>query len=201
MASAVFTGAMLKRLICALGALLLVTVTAAGGESQVAKDLPRTKIVVVKDGPKPVYDLSGDIEPGAEDVFRELVGERYGGWLELRSMGGDVRASIQIGKIARAHRIKTYVPEGTYCLSGCAIIWAGGYERYVAKGGIIGFHRPWHLINGEVVPGDVHALTAYFKGLGFSDVVVERFLWPPDTFYYLDGESARILGVDAHFAN
>lgn len=192
---------MLRRFICALAALLLVIPgVSAGGVSEVGKDRPKTKIEIKTQGDELVYELSGDIEPGAEDLFNELAGKNpQGGWLVLSSLGGDVRAAIMIGLAAQRQKIKTYVPPNTYCLSACAIIWAGGYERWAAKGATLGFHRPWRMVNGKPEDGDVEPLVVYFEGLGFSKVVIERFLWPANTFYYLDGESAEILGIKAKF--
>lgn len=98
--------------------LILSSAAMVDGQSTVGKDLPRTKIVLVKDGTSPVYDVSGGIDPGADKAFAELVGDRFGGTLVLRSMGDHAYTSILIGRLARTHKIKTYVPANTYCLSG-----------------------------------------------------------------------------------
>ena len=165
------------------------------------RDPPGTKIELLEDGSSPVYRLSGDIDPGAEDVFAELVGDRRGGVLELASMGGSVTASLAIGRLARERGMKTVVPRNTYCLSACAFVWVAGEERVVKKGGIIGFHRPWHLRDGKVIPGATGRVRVYFKELGLSEEVIGHLLAPPETFYYLDAVAAESLGVEVRFAN
>lgn len=161
---------------------------------------PSTEIVLVRDGKNPIYAITGDIDPNAQMVFKRLVGDRMGGTVELKSLGGDLVASVSIGRIVRDHGIKTVVPAGTYCLSGCAIIWAGGVERRVEEHGTVGFHRPWRRNeNGEVVPGRTGIVRHYYHEIGFNEEVIEKLMADPDTFYYLTGRKAQSLGIEAHF--
>lgn len=173
-------------------ALLALSAGALADGSTFGKTPPVTQISVRDEG-LIIYELTGDIESGAEHIFRDKVGDRTGGLLMLRSVGGDLTTSMRIGRIVREHQIATYVE--TDCLSGCAIIWAAGHVRYKKAKGTIGFHHPWRKINGKVTPGDPVRLIVYFKILGFSDEAIKALLAPPDTFFYLTGHRAKELGI------
>lgn len=184
---------MLKLAMTALAALMVLSLAAlAGGETVVGKLPPNTKIQMWTKSP-PSYTLAGDIDPGAEDLFAEIVGDRMGGVLDLRSEGGDVQAALAIGRLVRAHHIQTSAR--STCLSACAIIWAAGISRYRGKDAVLGFHHPWHLEDGEIVEGSGPELTAYFKEMGYSEDAIRAFLADPRTFYYLTRDRANDLGV------
>lgn len=172
---------------------------AAGGMSEVGKSPPATRIFMAEESPEPVYVVRGDIEPGADDVFEAVIAARKGGWLVLASEGGDVSSAIWLGRMVRRHGIKTYVPTNGVCLSACAMVWAAGAERWVANGARLGFHRPWRLVEGKVVEGDVDRARRYFKELGYGDTAIRWFLVPPNDFFVLTAQSAKKIGVEANF--
>lgn len=166
---------------------------AAGGEVVIEKLAPTTKIRMVTRS-VPSYELTGRIEEGAQDVFKQVVGSHVGGVLRLESIGGDVGAAVSIGRLVRERRIGTAVVSGK-CLSACAIIWAAGVWRYKGASASIGFHHPWHLENGRIVKGAGDIVTTYFRDLGYSDKVIGKFLADPNSFYYLTRDQAKELGV------
>lgn len=193
---------MLKRLICALAALLLVIPGAsAGGVTEVSKEYGpiRTEIALKRQGDKIIYELTGRIDPGAERILERLAGEREGGWLVLNSEGGDEYSSMSIGRIAHRLKLKTYVAPNSLCLSGCAVIWAGGHERWVARGGVLGFHSPWYVRDGKAYDGDPRRLAAYYKELKIRPDAINRLLAPSSTFYYLTEHDAKQLGIDSRW--
>lgn len=191
---------MWRRLICALGALVMVTVgAAAGGVTEIGKDPPRTQIRFVMQGDKAIYELSGEIDPGAEEIFEKMVDGRQGGWLVLKSMGGNVAAAIAIGTLARSLKMNTYVTPNSYCLSACAMIWAGGYSRWVGRGGTLGFHAPWQRVSGRDIGASTLKPRLYYTELNYSAEAIRRFLTPHNTFYYLTESDAAELGIEAHW--
>lgn len=174
--------------------------TAWAGETVIGKRAPATDVRLYASSPERVYVIRGDIEQGADVLFKEAIAGVRGGWLVLSSQGGDTEASMQIGRLAHLYGIKTYVPTNGLCLSGCAIIWAGGVERWVSKGAVLGFHHPWFVADdGTVKKGDGKSIRVYFRQLGFSPETIEKFLMGPQQFYYLTADAAKQLGVDAHF--
>lgn len=103
--------------------------------------------------------IIGTIEPGdAARVTQTIKDYGPGIWgLELRSIGGSMYNSIQIGALAKKLMLTTLAPitrdrcasedsqnnihnAPCTCLSGCFLIWLGGIQRI---GLIIGMHRPW----------------------------------------------------------
>ncbi len=85
--------------------------------------------------------LSGEIKPGDDVVFSQMVKNAKQVWLNLNSLGGDIDTAMAIGAIVRKK-------EGTVlasaCYSSCVLIFAGG----VTRGGpgvfgtpVVGVHR------------------------------------------------------------
>lgn len=87
--------------------------------------------------------LAGQIAPGDAD--------RFVSWLEqnrpvetlvtLDSSGGSVADALAIGRTIRAAGYDTEVADGAVCMSACPYILAGGTERRVAEGGVVGVHQ------------------------------------------------------------
>lgn len=149
----------------------------------------------------PVYELHGDIPADANRTFFRTLGDRMGGTLYLDSFGGNLEAAIAIGYEVRRRGITTYVKREAGCLSACAIIWAGGRERYDVSGINLAFHRPWMIENGVRVDADAGQLRYYYVDMGFNSAAIERLLWRSDSLYWLNAEKAKALGIDAHFTD
>jgi hypothetical protein len=87
--------------------------------------------------------IAGQIAPGDAD--------RFVAWLEqnrpaetlvsLDSSGGSVADALAIGRTVRSAGYGTEVEDGAVCLSACPYILAGGIERGVADGGVVGVHQ------------------------------------------------------------
>ncbi len=155
------------------------------------------KVQLVNDLDKPVYSLSGYVEFDSWKKFRKATADGVDGWLILDSGGGSTYDAMMIGSLARARKMKTIVPAGSQCLSACAIIWAGGVERWQDRGAVIAFHRPWHLKSGT--DADQTAIRAYYRRLGYTPEAIEKFMAPASSFFYLDAKKAWKLKIEAHF--
>ena len=171
--------------------LLLVVMASAGMAGK------PFNVRLLEDGADPVYELSGDIQPESAAMVFAVIGSRRGGTLFLDSQGGDLDASIAIGRLARRQHITTYVRHDAACLSGCAIIWAGGFERWDEGGLNLGFHRPWDVKTGA--DADQYSLRVYFRRMGYSPAAIEKFMWPSTSFYWLNADRADKLGIRAVF--
>lgn len=180
--------------------LVLAPGTAAGGESVIEKRRPATQIRLVSDGDRPVYELTGPIEAGAQYDFEDLIGTRMGGVLMLESDGGDAYAAMDIGRLIRQHKIETAAVKGR-CLSGCAVIWAAGVKRYKDKRVDVGFHHPWHLEGGMVIWDYDTGMEGYYKSLGYNDDAIAHFMVNPQTFWYVRRDEAAALGLKVYYRN
>lgn len=87
--------------------------------------------------------LAGQIAPGDADRFAAwLDRDRPSGTLvSLDSSGGSVADALAIGRTIRAAGYDTEVAAGAVCLSACPYVLAGGTDRRVASGGVVGVHQ------------------------------------------------------------
>src|SRR5438105_3615821 len=105
--------------------------------------------------------LTGKIENGDAARVRQTI-KQAGPSVEalmLRSGGGSMYESIQIGTLAYDMMLNTFSPPAPNycsqedsrwgigqtpctCVSGCFLIWMGGVNRY---GTVVGMHRPWDI--------------------------------------------------------
>lgn len=56
------------------------------------------------------------------------------------SVGGNVSKAIELGRLIRSHRLITFQPRNSECVSACALAFFGGLFRF-AEPGAIGVHR------------------------------------------------------------
>ncbi|MGR3249447.1 MAG: hypothetical protein ACU0DH_09620 [Paracoccus sp. (in: a-proteobacteria)] len=90
-----------------------------------------------------MIEIIGQIAPGDAD--------RFVAWLDrarpqarlvaLDSSGGSVADALAIGRTIRGAGYATRVADGAVCLSACPYIFAGGLDRQVEQGGVIGVHQ------------------------------------------------------------
>ena len=138
-----------------------------------------------------VVAINGTIAFHDDDQFSQLIGTRTGGLVILSSLGGNLDASLKIGKLIRARGFTT----GTAgdCESSCALIWLAGIERYVAATARVGFHAAYTIgDNGEqLVSGTANALIgAYLTNLGLpTEAVVYITQAKPDEITWLTAQS------------
>ena len=116
--------------------------------------------------------IKGQIVPGDFKKFYDLV-QSFGDVREImvrldNSPGGDLLESVEIGKVVRAQKMKTWVPEKTLCTSGCAIIWIAGARRSSTLSSLIGFHTPFAPVTGQKDKSTVVYLSNYYTQLGIQ---------------------------------
>jgi len=92
----------------------------------------------------------------------------------LSSNGGFLSEGIAIGKIIRAHQLRTVVPASAVCLSACAEAFLGGVSMRID--GIVAFHRPQIQIPNAsqtafdqgLAGGTLTAIYRFEMGFGFE---------------------------------
>jgi hypothetical protein len=133
-----------------------------------------------------VVTIKDKIDPGDDEKFKAVTLDLSGPVLvALASKGGNVRASIAIGRTLRMKGWATMVRNGHTCSSGCALVWLGGATRYGWKNSNVGFHAAHNTwedgSNFKTVSAVGNALIgAYLNELGFSSAAVEYVVTPED---------------------
>jgi hypothetical protein len=103
--------------------------------------------------------------------------------LQLHSSGGDPDAAIRIGRIIRARRLNTVVPESARCSSACVYILAAGVQRYAF--GAVGVHQArYNRVSGEAdmaarVRAHEREIRRYYDEMGIGPGLVEAMFSTP----------------------
>jgi hypothetical protein len=86
---------------------------------------------------------TGTITPGISQSFAAEVGKRgdYVKTVVLNSPGGSVNDALAMGRLIRERKFATEVESGTYCVSSCPLVFAGGVERRAGDRAEIGVHQ------------------------------------------------------------
>ena len=91
-------------------------------------------------------DISGTITnldaKTFEDAIQDLGSRRL--YIRLDSVGGDVFAAMNIGRLIRKHDGVTIISVPSRCYSGCALIFIAGVMRHNL--GELGLHRPYQVL-------------------------------------------------------
>lgn len=87
--------------------------------------------------------IAGQIAPGDADRFLSWLEQNRPAetLVSLDSSGGSVADALAIGRTIRSAGYGTEVADGAVCMSACPYILAGGVERRVADGGVVGVHQ------------------------------------------------------------
>jgi membrane-bound ClpP family serine protease len=105
--------------------------------------------------------------------------------LDIDSPGGNVDASMVIGRLLRENRVSVLVPKGGQCASACVLIFAGAVTR--SAFGKIGIHRPYlnQALNSQIVSpekvksdyGDMlSGMRAYLREMNVSEGLADDML-------------------------
>lgn len=84
--------------------------------------------------------MEGLLKKGRQKIAGNIV--------SFASNGGEVDASMELGRLLRKLGVSTVVARGDQCLSSCVFAFMGGDRRTVA--GRIGIHRPYFSSTREV---------------------------------------------------
>jgi len=166
----------------------------------------------------------------SEDVYGAKVLESLlkkgrqkiaGNIVSFASNGGEVDASMELGRLLRKLGVSTVVARGDQCMSSCVFAFMGGDRRSVA--GRLGIHRPYFSSTREVPDRRIiyrqlqKRLQEYIEELDFPPSLYEAVMAvPPESVsmltpaelkrFYLEGmspstedeadaASARTLGI------
>lgn len=124
-------------------------------------------------------------------------------WID--SPGGNVDASMAIGKLLRENRFWISIPKGGRCASACVLIFAGAVRRTAF--GKIGIHRPYlnRGVNSEPVSPEkvqggyaemLNGMRAYLRAMNVSEGLADDMLKvAPAEMRYLSQEDLSNYGL------
>ena len=154
--------------------------------------------------------LTKNFEPGSAAAFAKVLTSDIDTVI-LDVSGGYLTEGIEIGRIIRAKRLRTIVPEGGSCLSACAEAFLGGVNYRID--GTLGFHVPRmaRLRNSKqafdvgLAGGTLSAMYRFEMGFGF-DLTLAINKWTSsnrllvfnnktELFAYKSGRSAPLLPI------
>jgi hypothetical protein len=142
--------------------------------------------------------ITGALENGDEKQFIRTALDFDSATVILESPGGNLRAGLEIGKAIRLKGFSTYVADGEYCASACALAWLGGERRLMSNSARIGFHGAYQERNGEKVTTSAgNALVgAYLSQLGLSErAIIYITQANPTSMMWLSLNDAQRLGI------
>ena len=138
----------------------------------------------------PALAVSGPMGIGDASVFRQALdksGLGVGDTVVLSSPGGSLDEGLSIGEEIRRRGLNTVVgrfdPSGTYlpsyCASACILAFAGGVNRIVLPGSMLGIHQ---FTGGSGVSSEDVSwaqrrsgeITGYLNRMGISPALFER---------------------------
>jgi hypothetical protein len=146
-----------------------------------------------------VVSVKGRIEPADDEKFKTATAQLGGSVIvALASKGGNLRASINMGRAVRMRGWSTMVAAGDICASACADIWLGGITRFAWPKSHVGFHAAYNTNDGHAeVSGAGNAiLGAYLSELGLGqDAIYYITFTDPKSMKWLNAADAAKLGI------
>lgn len=156
------------------------------------------KIEVIPSKDFTLVTISGELQHGDDDTFKQKVFLLKEAAVMFNSEGGSLMAGLEIGRAIRLKGFDTVVPDSMFCASACALAWLGGKTRWAGPEARIAFHAAWMLRNGrkeETGPGNA-LVGAYLNSLGLADDAVFFITKAaPDDAELLTFEKAEALGI------
>lgn len=147
-----------------------------------------------------IISVSGQINFGDEAKFLQIAANVPRAVVIFGSPGGNLTASIEIGKMIRLRGYGTYVGPRVVCASGCAIAWLGGATRAAHPNAMIGFHAA--SMDGSVTSVGNAEIGAYFGLLGLSRAAIRLFTEAaPSDMFWLTPPMANALGLEVRYVD
>jgi uncharacterized protein DUF4339 len=180
-----FWPGMAKIAIC-LGALQLGGVLIKAAIPQIAE---ATRMAFLGDPSIPDYtlraisgteaEIAGGIKYGVTTDLERLLNEQPGvRVVHLDSVGGRIGEGKKLNALIRARKLDTYVE--AKCMSACTLAFAGGTQRILRKGAVLGFHRG-AFPGGQSDDVGSGVERQIYAAAGFSKDFIDRALATPNS--------------------
>ena len=128
--------------------------------------------------------------------------------IDVDSQGGEIFATLEIGRMLRAERASISVGKGASCISSCVFLLMGAVERSISSGARLGIHRPSlgasarggrkQASEDEIVDAMSEQLVLYAQQMNVPRKIVdELMLVPPDRVKRLSASDLAGYGIGA----
>lgn len=140
--------------------------------------------------------VSGQIETGDAERFVSHLEDMQAKpkIIALHSPGGVVFEALEIGREVRKQELVSAVFAGSFCLSSCPYILAGGEERIVSRSAVVGLHQMYYD-QPKLLPV-VFAIEDIQMGQGEAmEFLIEMGVDPSMTIYSLKTPPEQIYAL------
>jgi hypothetical protein len=166
---------------------------------------PAYSIRIMRNGTE--AKITGGFKYGLSDDFlRILRASPQIRVVHLNGIGGRTGEAEKLNKFIRVHGLVTYV--SYQCISACTLAFAGGHERWLREGAVLGFHAPaFPGMNDADLADAVTVQKDLFAAAGFEPGFISRALatpnkdvWTPSSDELLRARAITAVSDGSNFA-
>jgi hypothetical protein len=142
------------------------------------------------------------------DTVRHALHRDVDFHVDVDSQGGELFATLEIGRILRAEGASISVGPGATCISSCVFLLMGAIERTISSDARVGIHRPSlralqaggprHASEDEIVAAMSEQLVLYAQQMHVPRTCIDAMmLIPPDRVKLLSASELATYGINA----
>ncbi|MEH2514050.1 hypothetical protein V1291_005404 [Nitrobacteraceae bacterium AZCC 1564] len=140
-------------------------------------DVPDYEIHLLNGGTE--IEVIGGIKYGLAEEFKKIL--KASGQVRvvhLNSTGGRLAEGAALNAVIKENGLTTFV--ATKCMSACTLVFAGGKQRILKKGAVLGFHRGAFGGEDQVDDHQGGLQRRIFREAGFSSGFIDKALSTPN---------------------
>jgi hypothetical protein len=145
------------------------------------------------------------------DTVRRALHREVGLHIDVDSQGGEIFATLEIGRIMRAEGASISVGPGAACISACVFLLMGAIERTISRDARVGIHRPSLQAPQEGGPRQASAdkivaamseqLALYAQQMNVPRTIIDALMVvPPDRLEFLSASELATYGINVRDA-
>ena len=142
------------------------------------------------------------------DTVRHALHRDVDFHVDVDSQGGEIFATLEIGRLLRAEGASIAVGPGAACISACVFLLMGAIERTISGDARVGIHRPSLLArqaggprqasDGEIVAAMAEQLVLYAQQMNVPCTIIDALMSvPPDRVKLLSTSELAAYGINA----
>jgi ATP-dependent protease ClpP protease subunit len=142
------------------------------------------------------------------DTVQHALHREVGFHIDVDSQGGEIFATLEIGRIMRAEGASIAVGTGASCISSCVFLLMGAIERHISGDARVGIHRPSlrapqaggprQVSEDEIVDAMSEQLVLYAQQMNVPRKIIDALMVvPPDRVELLSASELATYGISA----